>query len=99
MKSFTIMQHYAILSVLAMRKQAVFTKTQAANIIYTLRKNFKQISRIDWNVFNFFADRNILPFLFSKPHGHMQQAFLDQTEQISQCQFYPYVPYRTFGLS
>lgn len=59
-----IIQHYAILSGITIGKQAVFTKTQAVNIIYILRKNFKQISLIYWNVFilffNFFADRKYL---------------------------------------
>ena len=61
MESCIIIQHYAILSGIVIGKQAVFTKTQAANIIYILRKNFKQISLIYWNVFNFFADRKYLP--------------------------------------
>lgn len=60
MESCIIIQHYAILSGIAIGKQAVFTKTQAVNIIYILRKNFKQISLIYWNVFNFFADRKYL---------------------------------------
>ena len=55
MKSRIIIQHYAILSGIVMGKQAVFTKTQAVNIIYILRKNFKQISFIYWNDFNFFS--------------------------------------------
>ncbi len=55
MESCMIIRHYAILSGIVMGKQAVFTKTQAVNIIYIIRKNFKQISLIYWNVFNFFA--------------------------------------------
>ncbi len=46
MESCIIIRHYAILSGIVMGKQAVFTKSQAVNIIYILRKNFKQISLI-----------------------------------------------------
>lgn len=42
MESCIIIQYYAVLSGIAMEKQAVFIKTQAVNIIYILRKNFKQ---------------------------------------------------------
>lgn len=44
MESCIIIRHYAILSGIAIEKQAVFTKTQAVNIIYILRKNFKPVS-------------------------------------------------------